>query len=343
VSNKAIPGLFDKQDLIRRHIIILGMAVIFGFTGSVSLSLALAIKNLIVNFFYIAIIWNGNLFIMALIDHELDWDKQVRLKIIISASVAVLWPSLIYLIFNFLLRPLIYDVWCQLGSRESIIYLIVSIVTTLLINSIFLSIAFFYSWKITIREKEELKRAGISAEFETLKSQINPHFLFNSLNTLTSLIEENPKTATDFVQELSGVYRYVLTQKDKETVTLGEELQFIKSYVYLNEIRFGKNLNVTIDVDPSYYDRKIATLSLQMLVENAIKHNVISVQKPLHIVIGIQDKNVIVKNNLQRKTVMNESHGIGLNNIVHRYSFLSKEEVAITDDTREFMVSIPLL
>jgi two-component system LytT family sensor kinase len=213
----------------------------------------------------------------------------------------------------------------------------------LLVNTIFVALAFFKFWKTTIKEKEELKRESISAEFETLRNQVNPHFLFNSLNTLTSLIEEDPKTATDFVQKLSGVYRYVLTQKDKDTVTLGEELQFIMQYIYLNKIRFGENLRIHVHIEPKYTERKIVTLALQMLLENAIKHNVVSSQKPLSIFIGVYDDKVFVRNNLQRKIVMNESNGIGLNNIVHRYSFLTKEQVEIVEDDKEFCVSIPLI
>jgi LytS/YehU family sensor histidine kinase len=206
-----------------------------------------------------------------------------------------------------------------------------------------LSIEFFEFWKKSLTEREALKRDNITAEFESLKNQVNPHFLFNSLNTLSSIIEEDPKTATQFVQKLSSVYRYVLAQRDKETVTLHEELNFIESYVYLNKIRFGENLKVEILVDESLRQSQIATLTLQLLMENAIKHNVVSKDKPLSIEIGIKNSRIYVKNNLQAKKIHAESNGIGLSNIISRYKYLSKEEVIVSSSNNYFEVSVPLI
>jgi hypothetical protein len=167
--------------------------------------------------------------------------------------------------------------------------------------------------------------------------------IFNSLNTLSSIIEDDPKTATQFVQKLASVYRYVLAQRDKETVSLKEELSFIDSYVYLNKIRFGENLKVEILVDESFRQKQIATLTLQLLLENAIKHNVISKDKPLSIEIGVSNSRIYVKNNLQTKMVHAESNGIGLSNIISRYKYLSKEEVIVSSSNNYFEVSVPLI
>jgi LytS/YehU family sensor histidine kinase len=213
----------------------------------------------------------------------------------------------------------------------------------LLINAVFSAIAFFKFWRQSVKEAEELKRESLSAEFETLKSQINPHFLFNSLNTLTSLIDEQPTQATEFVQKLANVYRYVLTQKDKQLVSVREELEFIQSYIFLNQIRYGENLKVLINIPEQMISYSIVTLSMQMLIENCIKHNTISTQKPLVINIDMIGKKLTVRNNLQRKSVMHESNGIGLNNIVHRYSFLTDEPVDIYDDGIHFSVGLPLI
>ncbi|MES2560544.1 MAG: histidine kinase [Bacteroidota bacterium] len=342
-NSKASPGIFNKKDIVIRHILIALLALFFGTVGKGAESHEDIWRGIASSFVMIAIIWNGNILLIDLIDRDLNWDKQLHLKLILSGSIALVWPVFVNYFFNLTLFPLFHGHPCNLQSKESITYLIISVAITLFVNSVFVAIAFFRFWKSTIKEKEELKRESLSAEFETLKNQINPHFLFNSLNTLTSLIEENPKTATDFVQKLSSVYRYLLTQKDKETVTLREEVNFVRSYIYLNQIRFGANLQFHIHIDQAFLERKIVTLSLQMLIENAIKHNVISQQHPLAISIGIHRGKVFVKNNLQRKTVMNESHGIGLNNIIHRYSFLTKEEVEIVDDGIVFYVSLPLL
>lgn len=342
-TSKASPGIFDKKDIVIRHILIALLALFFGTLGKSGEPNEEIIWGIVSSFVLIAIIWNGNILLIDLIDRDLSWDKQLHLKLILSGTIALVWPVLVNYFFNLVLFPLFHGRPCNLHANDTIAYLIISVAITLFVNSVFVAIAFFKFWKTTIKEKEELKRESLSAEFETLKNQINPHFLFNSLNTLTSLIEENPKMATDFVQKLSGVYRYLLTQKDKETVTLREEIDFVRSYIYLNQIRFGNNLRFHIHIDPSYMDRKIVTLSIQMLIENAIKHNVISQQHPLSISIGVHQGKVFVKNNLQRKTVMNESNGIGLNNIIHRYSFLTKEEVDMIDDDVNFYVSLPLL
>jgi len=339
---KTIPGFFNRRDIVIRHLIILALSVFFAIIGPIG-SFDELVKHVLMKFIYIGLIWNLNLLFIELIDRDLSWDTQLHLKLILSASLAIILPVAMQFVHDLLLYPIFTGKTCALTSKESITYLIVSVSIALLVNSIFVAIAFFNFWKTTIKEKEELKRESISAEFETLRNQVNPHFLFNSLNTLTSLIEEDPKTATDFVQKLSGVYRYVLAQKDKETVSLGEELQFIMQYIYLNRIRFGENLRIHVHVEPQYHDRKIVTLALQMLLENAIKHNIISAQKPLSIYIGVYADKVFVRNNLQRKSVMNESNGIGLSNIVHRYSFFTKEEVEIEDDGKEFCVSIPLI
>ena len=337
----------NKKDIIIRHSIIMLMSVFFGYLSTLQRidqnSETVFIHSFVINFIYISIIWNVNLLFMFLFDRKFEWDKHLRFKLIVNAIFAILLPVLVHVIFSVSVFPIVQDSACHLGSKENLSYLLVSVSITLLVNSIFVAIEFFQFWKKSLMEKEQLKRDSISAEFETLKNQINPHFLFNSLNTLSSLIDENPKTANEFVQKLSSVYRYVLTQKDKETVSLREEINFIESYLFLNKIRFGENISCKIDVPEIYLEKKVATLTLQMLIENCIKHNIISQSKPLHIEIKIDDAMIVVKNNLQLKTVPNESNAIGLNNIVHRYQFLSSIAVEMIKNETEFIVKIPLL
>ncbi len=337
----------NKKDVIIRHSIILLMSVFFGYLSILQRGNqnpeTVFIHSFIMNFIYISVIWNVNLLFMYLFDRKFEWDKHLRFKLFVNAIVAISLPVCVHILFSLSVFPIVRDSACQLGSKENLSYLIVTVSITLLVNSIFVAMEFFQFWKKSLIEKEQLKRDSISAEFETLKNQINPHFLFNSLNTLSSLIEENPKTANEFVQKLSSVYRYVLTLKDKETVKLSEELTFIQSYVFLNQIRFGDNLLVKINIDEKYFERKIVTLSIQMLIENAIKHNIISNQKPLAIEIFVKDEKVFVVNNLQTKKTFGESNGIGLNNIVNRYNFLSQERVEIVNNGILFSVGIPLI
>jgi LytS/YehU family sensor histidine kinase len=232
---------------------------------------------------------------------------------------------------------------CDLGAKENIIFLIVSVTITLFINAVFVAIEFFNHWRKTLTEKEELKRSTITAEFESLKSQVNPHFLFNSLNTLSSLIEEEPKVAQEFVQQLASVYRYLLSQTEKEKVSLGEEIDFMHSYVFLNQIRFGENLKVEVKVDPQFLSKEIITLTLQILLENAIKHNVISKENPLHITIEASQDKLCVRNNLQVKKTLSASNGIGLSNIQNRYHYFTQQEVHIQKTADFFEVCVPLL
>jgi len=203
------------------------------------------------------------------------------------------------------------------------------------------AIMFFKNWKEAAVQQEKLKREQLALQYETLKSQVNPHFLFNNLNSLTSLISTNPDKAIDFVKKLSEVYRYVLDQKDHELVALETELKFLESYVFLQKIRFEANLDVQIDVNPVNY--KVIPLSVQMLVENAIKHNEISDKKPLHIrVFSGDDQYLTVENRLQKKAG-SEGSGSGIQNIKDRYEFFTDKKVTITENEDKFTVTIPLL
>ncbi|HEX7584697.1 MAG TPA: histidine kinase, partial [Prolixibacteraceae bacterium] len=203
------------------------------------------------------------------------------------------------------------------------------------------AIMFFKNWKEAAVQQEKLKREQLALQYETLKSQVNPHFLFNNLNSLTSLISTNPEKAIDFVKKLSEVYRYVLDQKDHELVDLDTELKFLESYVFLQKIRFGTNLDVQIEVNPMNY--KVIPLSVQMLVENAIKHNEISDKKPLQIrVFSSDDQYLTVENQLQKKTG-SEGTGSGIQNIRDRYEFFTDRKVILSFNSERFRISIPLI
>ena len=200
---------------------------------------------------------------------------------------------------------------------------------------------FFKNWKEAAVQQEKLKREQLALQYETLKSQVNPHFLFNNLNSLTSLISTNPEKAIDFVKQLSEVYRYVLDQKDQELVALETELKFLESYIFLQKIRFETNLNVQIDVNAGKF--KVIPLSVQMLVENAIKHNEISDKNPLQIRIFSTDDNYLIVENRLQKKAGTEGSGSGIQNIKDRYEFFTDKKVTISENTEKFKVSIPLL
>ncbi|WP_066225527.1 2TM domain-containing protein [Formosa haliotis] len=192
--------------------------------------------------------------------------------------------------------------------------------------------------------KEQKVIAGTaSAQFESLKNQIDPHFLFNSLNVLSALIEENPDNAQRFTVSLSKIYRYVLEQKDKELVTVEEELSFAKTYMNLLNMRFENSIIYSPPVHFDNPDAKVVPLSLQLLLENTIKHNIVSEQKPLKISITVEDNYLIVTNNLQKKDVLKTREGVGLQNIVNRYAILTKRHVLVSETADAFSVKIPIL
>lgn len=207
-------------------------------------------------------------------------------------------------------------------------------------------------WRFSLAEIEEMKKENIAARFETLKSQINPHFLFNSLNTLVSLIFENQNLAADYTRQLSTVYRFILENKNRDLIEIAEEKKFMESYFRLLEIRFSEKLLIQIQIGEVFNRSKIVPMSLQILVENALKHNVVSTQKPLTIHIyteSLASKTekttvyLVVKNSLQPKSNPEYSSGIGLENIQKRYEFFTPEKVIIEKTNDEFLVKLPIL
>ena len=194
--------------------------------------------------------------------------------------------------------------------------------------------------------KTELQKETIRSQFETLKNQVNPHFLFNSLNVLSSLIRIAPEVAEQFTAQLAKVYRYVLENKDKDTVTLATEIDFLHSYAFLLEIRFKDKVKIKIDIDNQFMERLIPTLALQLLIENAIKHNTFSKRTPLFISIFIdQNKFLSVENNFQlrEENLIGNSTGVGLKNIANRYKFLTDEEPKFGVSGDKYIAKIPLL
>lgn len=220
---------------------------------------------------------------------------------------------------------------------------VASLTIIALVSSIYEGIYLNAQWKSSIIEKENLKRENIESQLEGLRSQVNPHFLFNSLNTLAYIIPQDADRAVKFVQKLSKVYRYILEIRDRKLISVREELSFLDSYLFLLKERFGDNLNVNINVPNEVYEEMIIPLSMQMLFENAIKHNIISNGKPLRVDVFLEDNKILVQNNLQRKNQSMPSTQVGLQNIKNRYSFFTNRQVEIVNDGHTFSVGLPLI
>ncbi|QMW04891.1 sensor histidine kinase [Spirosoma foliorum] len=199
-------------------------------------------------------------------------------------------------------------------------------------------------WKRTYQEKEELIKIQWQTRFNSLKGQVNSHFLFNSLNALSALIEESPAQASQFVDELSKMYRYLLQANDQELVSLRTELAFIDSYTHLLQTRHGSGVTVQTTVPEDYLASLLPPLTLQLLVENAVKHNVVLANRPLLIEIGTTKSGQLqVRNNLQRKHIRALSNGVGLANIMAKYRMLTPREIIVQTEGDHFTVLLPLL
>ena len=205
---------------------------------------------------------------------------------------------------------------------------------------------FMIQWKNSVKQestKQEIVAKTETAKFESLKNQLDPHFLFNSLNVLTSLIGENPQQAERFTTKLSKVYRYVLEQRNKDLVPIEEELKFAKTYMELLGMRFEEAVQFNIPDNISNNELKIVPLSLQLLLENAVKHNVVSTSKPLTINIYEEGSYLIITNNVNPKEAIGKSTKIGLQNIADRYGLITDKGVKIENNNKTFKVSLPLL
>jgi len=270
--------------------------------------------------------------------------NEVKKRIIYQAAIMLLYTVVVNTIFGSFFEKIFHDETIALTLGDKLIHSnSAAIFCSIMIIAIYESIFFSGQLRHSVEEKENLKRESLNAQLDALRTQVNPHFLFNNLNTLVSLIPENPTHAIDFVQQLSKLYRHILEVKDEQSILLRDELAVLKAYAFLLQTRFGNNLEVNIDVPEEKLNQRIVPLSLQLLMENAIKHNIVSADKPLQINIFSENGSLVIDNNLQMKKQVFESTGIGLNNIRNRYKLISDQPVKVTETATNFRVSIPLI
>ncbi len=229
------------------------------------------------------------------------------------------------------------------GRPSPVVEFIATLILSSLVITIYEALSFYIQLQRSVAEKAVLERQNVESQLEGLRNQVNPHFLFNSLNTLIYLIPEDADKAVRFVQQLSKVYRYVLESRDSKIIPLSEELTFLKAYIFLLKERFGENLQIELrDLDKNEH-AAIVPLTLQMLFENAIKHNIISTEKPLRIEVFSENGHLVVRNNLQRKNQVMDSTGVGLQNIKDRYRMLANSAVEVIVSRDYFTVILPTI
>lgn len=306
------------------------------------------VNDFLINFvfyqLYSFVLGYSNMYFFDYLEQR-KWKKEDRIKRI---TIGILGSTAITLIGLFILRALTAilmngKTFTEFIANEKFAYYQFGLWITLTIVAIFHFVYFYNRYQQNKIKEQKVIAGTASAKFDALKNQLDPHFLFNSLNVLTSLIEENPENAQRFTTSLSKVYRYVLEQKNKELVTVDEELEFAKTYMSLLKMRFEDCIVFDMPEKVSNPDSKVVPLSLQLLLENAVKHNMVTTSKPLRIKIFEHEGNLVVENNLQPKQIVKKSSGVGLENIKQRYNLLSNKKVNIDQQANSFAVAIPML
>jgi len=276
------------------------------------------------------------------LDQNISWEKNAYRRFFMQWSLGLL----VGLFVVFVLRwsyILIRNNYTFVAVVDELIMAALVVVIISVLTVVELSIYLLEKWRFSLAELERFKKENAEFQFESLRSQVNPHFLFNSLNTLSSLIYNDREKAEIFIRELSDVYRYILENRGSELVLFERELKIARSYLFLLGLRFEKNLMVEWQIEKKAESKLIAPLTLQLLIENAVKHNVISRKMPLTLKIEANEDKLTVRNNLQRKEIKEYSSKLGLKNIQSRYSFLTSGIVDIYETDSEFVVKIPLI
>lgn len=303
------------------------------------------IESVVVSMAYWSLLANGNGYVIELIDKRWTWIeapvKRTAAGVVAMIVVTFIISTLvIYVFIEFYLGYSFADQW----ERDGLLMYVIPFSITLIISLWLHGRGFLLEWREAAMNVERLKTENIKSKFESLRNQVNPHFLFNSLNALTSLVYDDQTKAVKFIQKLSDVYRYVLDHQNDEIVSLEKELKFLESFIYLNKIRFGENLHAELpDIGEVDDTMSIPPVVLQILVENSLKHNEASSDRPLKISIRLENDRVVVENIKNPLTFMPESKGMGLENIKMRYEILSDEQVEISDTKESFKVSVPIL
>lgn len=280
--------------------------------------------------------------INTLLERWIPWQQATRKRLVIQALFAGALAFFVVSILGTLIVLFILPYPDPLNNLRRGIA--VGTLLAMTLGILYTAGYFFEQWGKSRIEADELKHERLQSQFNALKQQVNPHFLFNALSTLKSLLAEDQTRAAEFVQKLSNVYRYVLEATGKDTVELGTETDAARAYTFLQQTRFGENLKVNIHLPDEFKNLYIAPLTLQILLENAIKHNIISNDRPLFVDVSVEVGYwLVVKNNLQKKISVEPGTQLGLKNIVNRYRFLDNRTVEIRESDSEFVVRVPLL
>lgn len=289
---------------------------------------------------YAAVLFETGIRLTALLNKWYPWERRIKSRFGIQLSLHI---AIICIILNlfFRFRFPAYFGYDELLLRQAII---IGVIFSLLITAVFAAEYFFYRWNDARLKSLEMEQLTTQAQLDALKLQLDPHFLFNNLSTATALIEDQPSTAISYITKLSSIYRYMLANRMRNVISLKEELEFIKAYLFLYQTRYGDGISVKIEDIGEAALSGLPPLTLQLLIENAIKHNRFSTDAPLNIHIYFPDaKSMIVENNRLPKMTREPGTQMGLKNIQDRYRLMNQQAPVITDSDNFFRVEIPLM
>ena len=286
--------------------------------------------------------WSGPVVINYLIDLKIKWIDQPVLRSVVGIITMGAYSVIAFTAVQFIMLYILYgvvpsDAWQSVSHS-----IIVTVLISFFISLTFTAIGFFRAWRAALINSEKLKAEMMAYKYESLRNQINPHFLFNSFNVLSDLVYADQSMAVKFIQQMSDLFRYVLDSRDKELVPLKDELEFMQSFIYLLKTRFEEKLEIDINFEAAP-DEFIVPMTLQLLVENAVKHNEVSETFPLKISISRLGDYLEVENPLQLKSVGEDSKNTGLKNIIQQFGFFTEKEIEIIHSDKKFCVRIPIL
>nr|WP_321358526.1 histidine kinase [uncultured Draconibacterium sp.] len=274
-----------------------------------------------------------------ILERFLPVPKKIKLRLFLQISVGILFLYVVHRIIMYFVDPKLVG---QTSRPSVILGVILGLAFVQMVANSLTIARFTQKWFDSQEQIAEMKREKLRMDYNSLQDQLNPHFLFNNLSVLKSLIIYDPDVAVEFTENFTDVYRYVLQSKDKRLVKLGEELDFMKAYCALHKERLGEGINVDSLVPINVLDKDVAPLTGQLLIENAIKHNITSRETPLQIKVYVEDEYLVVSNSLNRREA-SYSTKTGLKNLVRRYEILTEKEIVVQYDENRFEVKVPLL
>jgi len=281
------------------------------------------------------------------LDERMPFGEGPLKRVVLQIAISLLIIGPIFTAIAILLEPYRPSF---VNDQFLVIAAALFVIVIFLFNFAFYSFYFFHNWQQSVEEKAtlqiqaaELEREKFNLQYHQLRNQVNPHYLFNTLTSLDGLIQTNPELASEFVRHMSKVYRYVLQHKENEVVSLEEEVQFIGHYIELLHIRYDGGLHIKVNVSDEAKDKGIVMVTLQMLIDNAIKHNIVQRESPLDVQVTDDGEYLIVQNNKQVRGQIETSNGQGLNQLGQLYSFHTGKPVIIDNTTERYTIKIPLL